>query len=281
MSEIVIEKVNPATLIDSDFLDLHKFTQDLWADGSSELLQCSDCGEISWKKDVYSWIPKEIYQETVSRIFEILEQEFPIACPCCKSKRTHIIHDTSKTIQAIKDRVFNSIESSMVIMREKHTHDIVGYMDAYLDSFENAFHWELQPHYPGISSNEMKNRIETLIEKDASEMIVFPALGIAPKYRTPFILARLLKYFAQVTFFQDEERVPGLMEIGKDNTTYKIFMDIWWRSLNDTDFDFFQKHLRASRNYPSVIAVFPECMVPFREKLTRNSVRKILIQRKD
>lgn len=63
-------------------------------------------------------IPKRIYQETVSKIFDILEQEFPIKCPNCGSRETEIVNKAEKVIGVIKSRLLHSIESSIVISRD-------------------------------------------------------------------------------------------------------------------------------------------------------------------
>lgn len=271
MKNCFVEIRDPNQLTYEDFHDIHRFTQDMWADGSGEFIKCYNCGKISGKKKVFWYVPVEIFRKKVSQIME----NYPIQCPECSSWHVGIVHEDEESIRIVQERLVNSLESSAVMYKECGSWELVGYAEAYVDYFERAFHFELEPHYPRIPTQDMKNRIEELICKDVSTVIVFSVLGLSMAYRTPSHLARLLRSFFESTYFQNDA-CPWIMEIWRFNSVYKMFMWMWGYSLNDTDPEYFKSNLRASPEYDSVIAVFPESMIRFRKKFTQKSVRDIL-----
>ena len=264
---------DPYTLSHNDFLQLHNFTQDMWAEWSWELIHCNNCDTISGKKDVFSFLWFDFYSEKVSTILSRLNID-TIICPHCSSHSTEFVNQPQNTIPTMMQRLLTSKESNTIICRDR-TGDIIGYGEVYADTFENAYKWELSQHYGSIDVSEMKKRVHKLIGINPSIMVVFSVLWLSLKYRSPFLFAHFLKTFFENTYFKYDEK-PGLMEIWKNNGVYQVFMKLGWRSLNESDPEYFKKHLRASPQYDSVIALFPKSMSLFRKKFITGSVRNIL-----
>ena len=271
--DLDIAITDPHQLSHGDFRQLHDFIQDMWAEWSWELIHCSNCDTISGKKDVFSSLWFSLYSEKVSTILSRLHID-TIVCPHCASHTTEFVNQPQDTIPTMRQRLLTSIESNTIICRDP-TGDIVGYGEVYADTFENAYRWELSQHYGSIDVTEMKTRVYKLLGIDPSIMVVFSVLWLSLKYRSPFLFAHFLKTFSANTHFKHEEQ-PGLMEIWKNNGVYQVCMKLGWRSLNETDPEYFSGHLKASPHYDSVIALFPRGLSLFRKSFTKESVRGIL-----
>jgi hypothetical protein len=68
LPQLTIEKVDPKSLSHDDILSLAEVTQDMWADGIGEFVQCIDCGHMHSKKDIYGHLTTENYNRTVRKI---------------------------------------------------------------------------------------------------------------------------------------------------------------------------------------------------------------------
>ena len=68
LPEVSISKVHPEALSDTDFEQLNNVTQDMWAYGIGEFVQCNSCHEMHSKHDIFGNYPKEVYEMTTARI---------------------------------------------------------------------------------------------------------------------------------------------------------------------------------------------------------------------
>lgn len=268
-NNIQINVVDPRNLTENDFLNIHEITQDMWAEGMSEFLICNNCNHIAWKKEVFWHFPQSKYKKKVSEILSWVS----LKCPKCLSSNINLMHSAQNNIPIIKDRLLNSIESSVVMVRDQWS-NLISYWEVYVDFFDRVINFELRPHYPTIDLFDMKYRIEKILNQDISILTVFSAAGIVWNYRSPTLFIKILKAFFQDTNFS-YYNTPWIMELNKFNPVYKTFMKLGWISLNDTDETFFSKHLVASPHYDSVIAIFPESMNKFQTHFNL-SIREIL-----
>ncbi len=268
--DINVQVCRPKSLVYDDFFQIHEITQDMWADGSSELIKCNECGHISWKKEIFGHLPNNIYKLKVAKLLD----DKHLRCFHCKSTSINLIHPADKNIAIIKNRLLSAIESNVVIARNTNN-EIVWYGEVYTDYFEKAILKELSPHYPNIPIPEIKKRVEKLLWMDASIITIFAAVGILKEYRSSILFAKLLYNFFQYADFQLMDK-PWLMEIQKYNPVYKVFIWLWGKSLNETDPAFFESNLHASQDYNSTILLFQNSMEVFKKHFTGLKVREIL-----
>ena len=271
-SSLNISPTHPTKLTLDEFWEIHELTQDMWADGSSEFIRCYSCHTISGKKEVFGHLPINIYKKKVHTLIDVSQV---IICPHCRSSEIELIHTRSQSIETIRERLLTSMESHVVLCRDKQTGELVWYAEAYVAKFEDAHRWELAPHYPRVLVSDMQKRIQNILSVDTSFMIIFSALWLMMEYRNPFIFAELLKQFFGSVWFE-QYSLPALMEIWHNNAIYKVFMWLGWQSLNATDPSYFSRHLVASPKYDSTIAVFPIALPLFQKQFAKWSVREIL-----
>ncbi len=94
----------------------------MWADGSSELIRCYSCHTISGKKEVFGHLPIDIYKKKVHTLIDISQA---IMCPHCRSSETELVHTRSQSIETIRERLLMSMESHVVLCRDKQTGELV------------------------------------------------------------------------------------------------------------------------------------------------------------
>lgn len=109
-------------------------------------MQCSACGVMHSKNDIFGHLAKDIYEKTVASIMRTLEMS-KIPCPDCGGVTRFIYGDSN--VENIKERLLDSEDSFLVVCRDENG-DIVGYMDGYVDSLETIFRRELEYHYSEI-----------------------------------------------------------------------------------------------------------------------------------
>lgn len=268
-SVISIEPVDTQNLWENDFSDISDLTQDMWAESMKELIHCQSCWYIAGKKETLWYLPLEIYKKKVSTILNSVD---PI-CPSCGSHQVDLMHPINQTIGLIKERLLWSLESHAVMCKNIEW-ELIWYAEAYFDTFHGVYKKELQPHYFGIQTDDMRSRIELILNKNISKMIVLSAFGLTMQYRNPILFAQLLKRFAESQNFTIPN-APWIIETERNSPVYKVFMWLWWIILNDID-PFFHKHNHSVAGYKGIIAVFPESMNVFSRQFIQGSVRSIL-----
>ena len=67
-----MEAVDPKRLTVREFEQINDVTQDMWAFGIGELVQCECCSEVFSKQDIFGHLTKELYVKTVTKIMNIL-----------------------------------------------------------------------------------------------------------------------------------------------------------------------------------------------------------------
>lgn len=187
-----VRSVNPKDLTQWDFERLNEVTQDMWAHGIWELVQCSCCNKMMSKQDIFWHLEKEVYDETVKKIMWILSMS-EIPCISCGGKTKFIYGEDH--VENIKERLLESEESFLVVCENK-TWELVWYEEWYVDSLENIFRRELAYHYEVIWVDEIKRRIENIIGYNPEKLLVLSSIWILNKYSNFFTLFEILKHFA-------------------------------------------------------------------------------------
>ncbi len=81
--ELSIYPVRPDTLSSREFESINEVTQDMWAYGIGEFVQCDSCHEMHSKQAIFGHLPKDVYEMTAAKIMGLLGQE-KIPCPACQ-----------------------------------------------------------------------------------------------------------------------------------------------------------------------------------------------------
>ena len=181
-----IRSIDPKDLTEKQFLELNEVTQDMWAHGIWEFVQCKCCNKMMSKQDIFWHLQKELYEETVSKIISILDiKEIP--CIECWNETKFIYWD--EHIENIKERLLKSKQAFLAIC-ENENWQIVWYEDWYIDDLEKIFNRELAYHYSEIWLPEIKKRVFNILWETPNEMIVFSSLWFKHKYINFFNLYR-------------------------------------------------------------------------------------------
>lgn len=165
---IHVSSVDPHTLSGDDILSLAEVTQDMWADGIGEFVQCTECDHMHSKKDIYGHLKSESYQLTVRRIMGEFEVD-NIPCQRCCGKTRAVFG--SANIEVIKDRLTRTRQAFLAVAHNDHG-TIVGFEDAYIGTLESIFSREFESHYRDIGIAEIRRRTVQALGYDPSELLV-------------------------------------------------------------------------------------------------------------
>lgn len=249
-----VRAVNPKTLSETDFIRLNEVTQDLWAHGIWELVQCNHCQKMHSKQDIFWHLAKDLYDETVQKIMNVLEID-EIACPNC-SWDTHFIYPKSH-VENIKERLLQSQESFLVVC-ENEREEIVGYEEWYIDSMDAIFQRELAYHYKDIGIDEIKHRIAHILWYSPENMFVLSSIGILNKYVSFFTLFDILKHFS-IAIPEAYAHLDAITELDKKNNLNMVSEAIGCKSLWIHDDPILKTKITNTGNgYESNLTIVPE-----------------------
>lgn len=261
---IRVQSLNPRELSQWDFERLNEVTQDMWADGIWEFVQCKSCHTMMSKKDIFWHLEKEIYDETVQKIMWILSIE-SISCISCNGE-TKFVYGYEH-VKNIRQRLLESEESFLVIC-ENDCWEIVGYEEGYFDSLENIFSRELAYHYEKIWLPEIQKRVQNILWYTPEKMFVMSSIWFLEKYINFFTLFDVLKYFAQ-TLPEKYLSTPAITEVDEKNSLHMITNVMWWISLwfQETP-DWHEQIINTGHWYKSHLKVIPDIWEKYRYYLS-------------
>ncbi|MDD4151750.1 MAG: hypothetical protein PHR68_03990, partial [Candidatus Gracilibacteria bacterium] len=105
------------------------------------------------------------------------------------------------------------------------TGEIRGFMDGYIDNFENIYERELDFHFKKIGKLGLENYIENKLYKLTKNIFTISSLGIEEKSKNLFITFNIIKTFASV-IDQKFDDLDGIFESIIGSNTYKIFLSM-------------------------------------------------------
>lgn len=257
-----VTRVLPELLSNEEFNELYELTQDMWAYGIWEFIQCNKCWEIHWKKEIFWWLSKEVYENTVANIMRILNiQDIP--CISCWWE-THLIY-WHNHVDNIKNKLLTSDFSRISLVRDKGK--IIGTGLYYKTTFEKIFDYELVDHYSLTWVKLIKERIDSILWWNPQKMIAFSTIGFIEKYKNPFDFFKILQSAAE-TLWEIWESIPWIMELDRYNPIHKVFMSSWGVSLEIKKMVNGQIS-NTSKTYDSDLIVLPDSLKSFQESFSR------------
>lgn len=257
-----VTRVFPELLSDAEFRELYEVTQDMWAYGIWELIQCNKCSEIHWKKEIFWWLTKELYETTVANIMRILDID-TISCPSC-SWETRFIYWPNH-IENIRNKLLTSDFSRISLVRDEWK--IVGTGLYYKETFKKIFDYELEDHYGTIWLDAIHERIKNILWWKPQKMIAFSTIGFIEKYKNPFHFFEILRSAAE-TLWEIWESIPWIMELDTYNPIHKVFMSSWGISLEVKKM-VNNRISNTSKTYDSDLIILPDSLKTFQESFAR------------
>lgn len=211
-TNVSVRVINPKGLSEWDFERLNEVSQDMWAQSIWELVQCKCCQKMMSKQDIFWHLEKEIYDETVKKILQILGIS-EISCVECSGKTRFIYPD--EHVENIKERLLQSEESFLVVC-ENNAWEIVWYEEWYIDCLENIFSREFAYHYEKVGLWEIQQRVQSILWYYPEKMFVLSSIWLIHKYSSFFTLFELFKYFA-IHIPEKHNELHGISELDKNN----------------------------------------------------------------
>lgn len=259
-----IRSIDPKLLTQSQYKRLNEVTQDMWAEGIWEFVQCNCCQKMMSKQDIFWHLKKEIYDETVESIMNLLGID-KIPCIDCQWD-TKFIYG-KEHVNNIKERLMESQDSFLVVC-ENQKWEIVWYEEWYIDTIENIFQRELAYHYSEIGIEEIKKRIDTILGYTPETMLVLSSIGLLQKYVSFFTLFEILKNFA-LTIPEKYNSVPGITELDKNNNLNMVSEVIGSISLWIHDDPILKNKITNTGNwYQSNLTLVPEAWERYKHYLS-------------
>lgn len=223
MEKLIIQAVDPKSLMECDFIRIHEVMQDMWAseDWLGELAQCNDCGKMMSKENVFWYLPEELIQETVTHIMRILWTE-SIPCTFCGGKTR--LRYGCEHVEKIRERVIGSVDAFLVLCISE-TKWIVGFEEAYIDSLDRMFHLDFADHYENIWLPEITQRVNGILGYLPDKLLLTSALGLLKPYRNFRNLFGIMSQFARI--LPDSYLwMPGLAELERGGVTHRMSVGI-------------------------------------------------------
>ncbi len=164
------ESLLTKNLSKKDLINMAELEQDMWSrnDWLWEYVKCIDCWKIHSKEDIYGNLPLDFKMQTVAKIEQILWQN--IKCSCWSD--TKHIYEKNEYIDRIIDRHNNSKWNHLTVLRNENW-TIWWFMDWYIADFENIYKKELKICYDEIWEEKIKNIIESKLNSNLSQDIMF------------------------------------------------------------------------------------------------------------
>ncbi len=249
---INVTETDPKTLRDEDFQSLNEVTQDMWADGIWEFVQCEECWHMHSKKDIFWHLKSESYSLTVRKLMGDFEVD-NIHCQVC-SWKTKFVYGRGNT-DVIKNRLTETQKAFLVIGRNEKD-QIVWFEDAYIDTLTGIFNREFETHYRLIWVPEICNRISQALWYNPKELLVLSNIWLLDRYRSFQNIFQILSRFSQ-TMWKDYDSVAGFTEIDEWNSLHKISSSLGGISLGiRQDPNIWSKITNIWRNYKSDLIVY-------------------------
>lgn len=268
----VVAVENPKCLPDSVIQQIQLTSQDAWSRMGSlwELCQCSVCKTIYAAEDIF---PRELLAEKM--VWELIKEQFwDDSIPCrnreCGGETKYLFGP--KHVEDIRARYVNTVDSFLVLCREKDTGTIVWFEDGYVSTIRDAALREFQHYNPswidneGLSSEDWVDRLEEetsiALWYSPEQILTLSSIWIIERHQSPFVLFDILKRFAEI--LPEDYKLPWITEVDKRNTMYKLSLGIWWKCipLNGNS-------ERMQQRYNSSLIVYPDPIGMYKERFTQ------------
>ncbi|MBX9809448.1 hypothetical protein K2X92_03615 [Candidatus Gracilibacteria bacterium] len=273
--DLLIESVDPFSLSEKDFMAIQEVNQDMWARGLGEFLECSNCSHISSKYDVFGegrlGVTIDAYRKSVKHIMhEYNCNEF--ACPHCSHKMDQIYGE--QYIEDIKNRLLGT-HSYIALCRFKG--EIVGYMDCFIGSIEDAYEIDWKRHYVNVGVPEIKKRVTDILGYTPEQIYCFTAMGLLEEHNNFYSIFQLLNV-ASAAIPDSQMNIPGVSELDKNNNLYSIYAKMGGKSLGISDDPSLQSKIVNTQNtYSSDLTFFTKPVVAFKNNFSVG-IKKFLRQ---
>lgn len=232
MSKLSIEVIKQPESQEYWFYErLSMVSQDLWATEESlwELASCSDCKKIISKEDMF-WHSEDV-RHTISLQLIQLHPAMCI-CPSCWSDDIVFPYWMDYSLK-IRKKIRGSVKTFLVVAKDGKN-EIVGFEEAYIDSFERIFRQELASHYWQLWSRvvfeEVRKVIPGLLETDP--FMVLWSIWLLPRYRSLRNIHQVIRTMAEIV---PANPPPCITEVDKRNVLHKICTWNGWISLSLTN----------------------------------------------
>lgn len=256
-----VRSVDPKSLKESDFKRLQEVSQDLWAYGIWEFVQCEKCHTMHSKQDIFWHLEKERYDETVEKIMKILEID-KIYCTSCWWLTKEVYGNTH--IDSIRERLLTL--NSHIVIAENEKNEIVWYMDGYLDSIEWIFYREYYSHYQNIWVEFIKNKVHKILGYTPEKILWYSWVWLIEKYSNFYNIFSLMKEF-YYTVESIPPYTPALTVIDQNNNFWDLFDYMWYRAIGiQKNSELSQKVSNIARNYKSELIVFEKPIHDYRNR---------------
>lgn len=221
------ESVNTRTITSDILSDLARIEQDLWAreDWLWHYVECSCCNKKFSKEDMYGHLEKNIVLQTCSDIEKILWIDTP-SCHICWNE-TIFLYPPTQHAKVIEHRYANTVDSYLTLVRN-NAWKIVGFVDGYIDNFDNIYLNELKNFHDKFSPNDLKASIErnTWVEVP-NQIFIGSALWILKSDKSFKLMYTLLQHFFSSIRTNISQSIFWLSELVIWSPTHQLYSSIW------------------------------------------------------
>ncbi|MCP4523046.1 MAG: hypothetical protein GY828_02395 [Candidatus Gracilibacteria bacterium] len=215
----IIESVDTKHVPEEIYNTINKIRFDCWS-YFVEYAYCNDCKKDFLKGDIFSPLDLNYTKKTVTE----LELEYADQCGSCPNCQNDLVFPWKKTTDDIKDKIENTLGSSLVLYRENKNNSIQGFSLGYVETFANIYKRE----YSSYFNDHLKNILESHLEK---EYITISATCISQPYKNVGIVFDLLK--SVFTSFDEKfKKHPATSEYILKSVTEKIYEIMGGERLN-------------------------------------------------
>lgn len=271
---LTIESVRPQDLGHKDFVRISEVSQDMWASEAwlGELAQCTSCGKMHSKEDVFSGLPKDLFQKTVAEIMREIDMK-EILCHGC-GHETRMIYGP-ENVEMVKERVLRSVDSFLVLCTDTNN-KIVGFEEWYIDSLKKIFDRDLYYHYSRIGFAEVSKRVDKILGYTPENMLILSSIGLMEEYRSFPNLFEMLNQFSRAIPDKYLD-IPGVTELDKDGVIHRMSEGISRGvSLGSSDdLNWHGNLVNIGKNYNSDLVVYHDPVRVYKENFT-NWVRHFM-----
>lgn len=231
-----IEAINPQYIEDRDIHRIWEIEKDMWAQWLWEYVQCTSCGNIDGKYDIYTIenIGYDLIRKTVSEIENILWKPM-ICCTKCGWESQPIFPEQYR--EEISSR-YSFAESFLSVYRDLNG-QIHGFMDGYISNFSTIYKREFE-HYYGENSEKVSRRVGELLGINpwdvSSWFVCITALWTDEEHASMFTIYALLKSLCS-TVALEHPHINAVYESVLWTNTHAIYHACGWQRIRTDTLD--------------------------------------------
>jgi len=221
--ELTIESADLEKISNFEINQIFEIEQDTWAYSIWEYVKCNNCWKIHSKKDIFWYLPKDIFFEVVAKIEDIIWID-SIKCLNCWSDCEHIFW--KEYISDIVDRYKNQLDSILVLYRETNW-NILWFMDWYINNFDTIFEKEYF-YYEQLWKNYIKMLIENLLSEEINwNILMMSALWVKKELTNYDTILKIKKhFFAQISTCKTKFDF-STFELRLWSLVHEIYQNLW------------------------------------------------------